>query len=415
MRQLFSAKIEMQMHRSNPRHEAVVTGIGVISSLGQGVESFWRGIKQGRSGIGPLDQFEATLFGFDRAGKIASFDPLEYGSKKGLKRMERVSQILLSCASLAFDDAGLEPNLLEPARVGVVVGSAFSTLKELTRYHEELKSEGPCWLNPGDWPKISPSSPSSRLSIFYGFHGPSLTLSTGAVSGLDALGQAKKWVESGVVDAVLAGGVDELSCERFSVEKNFNYQTSGGCDQKNGKNVFPGEAGAVFLIENEKRAKERGAKIFGKLSGFGAAFKLPFQNFYAAACAAIDSCLSDAQISQEEIGFILAESSAGAKETIDLNSALRNKQGSPPGLSPVASPIVSIDPLVGDCASASGTLRCVVALLTLVEGCLQQSVDINRESGHAFKKDDRSAAASSALALCRDDAGSVSALLMRKG
>ena len=182
------------------KRRVVITGVGAITPIGIGKEEFWNNLVAGKSGVGPITQFDASEYGTKIAAEVKDFDFAKYGDKKEGKRMDRVTQFAVAAAKMAVEDAKLDLNAIDPVRAGVCVGSGIGgqTLK--------FAEKGPSKISPFFIPMEIPNMPAGQISIALGFKGPNMAIVTACATGTNCVGDAFRIIQYGDADIMMAGG-----------------------------------------------------------------------------------------------------------------------------------------------------------------------------------------------------------------
>ena len=263
--------------RKGNRHRVVITGLGVISSLGLGKEAFWESLSQGRSGLREISHFDPSYTGSRLGGEVRNFDPKDFLAAAKVRRLDRVSQMAVAAARLAFEDAKLPSTSAAAESIGVVLGSGFSGLVSTESFFRGLLDMGPSGANPMLFPNTVPNAPASQVAIEMGFKGPNVTLSHKEVSGENAIAYAGDLIRHGRAEVILAGAVDELSqILHFSYWKMgaLSPHRRGGEEiccpfdlRRNG--IILGEGAGIVVLEESSHALGRGASIYQEVAGWG--------------------------------------------------------------------------------------------------------------------------------------------------
>ncbi|MCM8796188.1 MAG: beta-ketoacyl-[acyl-carrier-protein] synthase II, partial [Candidatus Omnitrophica bacterium] len=191
------------------RKRVVVTGLGIISPVGNDVNAFWQAIKEGRSGIGPLISFDAHLFDSRIAGEVKGFDPEAYGlTAKDAKRMEKFVQYAIAAAKQAIAAAGLDLDKENQERIGVLIGSGIGGLQAIEEEHKVLLSQGPGKISPFLIPRLIVNEASGQVAINFGLKGPNTCVATACASGAHAIGDAFRIIEHQDADVMICGGTE---------------------------------------------------------------------------------------------------------------------------------------------------------------------------------------------------------------
>nr|WP_295084669.1 beta-ketoacyl-ACP synthase II [uncultured Roseateles sp.] len=264
------------------RRRVVVTGLGLISPVGNTVAEGWANILAGQSGIDRITRFDASAFTCQFAGEVKGFDVADYISSKEARTMDRFIHYGLAAAMQAVQDAGLptgdQLSEEQAERIGVLVGSGIGGLPLIEETHAEYVARGPRRISPFFVPASIINMISGHVSIKYGFQGPNLAIVTACTTGLHAIGQAGRLIEYGDADVMIAGGAEStvsplglggFASARALSTRNEDPKTASRPWDKDRDGFVLGEGGGVLVLEEYEHAKKRGAKIYAELSGFG--------------------------------------------------------------------------------------------------------------------------------------------------
>ena len=264
------------------RRRVVVTGLGLISPVGNTVAEGWANLIAGRSGIGPITRFDATDFACRFAGEVKGFPLEEYISVKEARHMDTFIHYGLAASMQAVKDAGLPTGDAlsgeQAERVGCIVGSGIGGLPLIEATHAELTARGPRRISPFFVPASIVNMISGHLSIKYGFQGPNLAIATACTTGLHAIGMAGRLIESGDADVMIAGGAEStvsplgvggFAAARALSTRNDDPQTASRPWDRDRDGFVLGEGAGAMVLEEYEHAKRRGATIYCELIGFG--------------------------------------------------------------------------------------------------------------------------------------------------
>jgi 3-oxoacyl-[acyl-carrier-protein] synthase II len=264
------------------RRRVVVTGLGLISPVGNSVEEGWANILAGRSGIANITKFDASNFACKFAGEVKGFQVEDYFPAKDARHMDTFIHYGLAASIQAVRDAGLATNEAlgedEAERIGVLVGSGIGGLPLIEDTHDELVKRGPRRITPFFVPASIINMISGHVSITYGFKGPNLAIVTACTTGLHSIGEAGRLIEYGDADVMIAGGAEStvsplgvggFAAARALSTRNDDPQTASRPWDKDRDGFVLGEGAGVLVLEEYEHAKARGAKIYAELSGFG--------------------------------------------------------------------------------------------------------------------------------------------------
>ncbi len=264
------------------RRRVVVTGLGLISPVGNTVAEGWANILAGQSGIDRITRFDASNFACQFAGEVKGFEVGDYMSTKEARTMDRFIHFGLAASIQAVQDAGLATNdqLTEEQaeRIGVLVGSGIGGLPMIEETHAELTARGPRRISPFFVPASIINMISGHVSIKYGFQGPNLGIVTACTTGLHSIGEAGRLIEYGDADVMIAGGAEStvsplgvggFAAARALSTRNDDPKTASRPWDKDRDGFVLGEGAGVLVLEEYEHAKKRGAKIYCELAGFG--------------------------------------------------------------------------------------------------------------------------------------------------
>jgi 3-oxoacyl-[acyl-carrier-protein] synthase II len=264
------------------RRRVVVTGLGLISPVGNSVAEGWANVLAGRSGIANITKFDATNFACKIAGEVKGFNVEDYFPAKDARHMDTFIHYGLAASIQAVRDAGLKTNDAltedEAERIGVLVGSGIGGLPLIEDTHAELVNRGPRRITPFFVPASIINMISGHVSITYGFKGPNLAIVTACTTGLHSIGAAGRLIEYGDADVMIAGGAEStvsplgvggFAAARALSTRNDDPQTASRPWDKDRDGFVLGEGAGVLVLEEYEHAKKRGAKIYAELSGFG--------------------------------------------------------------------------------------------------------------------------------------------------
>jgi 3-oxoacyl-[acyl-carrier-protein] synthase II len=261
------------------RRRVVITGLGLISPVGNSVEEGWQNIIAGVSGIAPVTRFDTSTFPVKFAGEVKNFDITQYISAKDARRMDRFIHYGLAAGMQAVRDAGLDKEgSADPERVGVAIGSGIGGLPLIEETKDEYIAGGVRKVSPFFVPGSIINMISGNLSIEYGFKGPNLAIVTACTTGTHSIGEAARLIEYGDADVMVAGGAEStvsplgmggFSAARALSTRNEDPTTASRPWDKDRDGFVLGEGAGVLVLEEYEHAKARGAKIYAEVAGYG--------------------------------------------------------------------------------------------------------------------------------------------------
>ncbi len=257
----------------------VVTGMGLISPLGNDLETFWNHLIHGKSGIGPIQSFDVSAYDCRIAGEARDFEPkLYFNNPKDVRRADRYAQMAMGAAKLSLADSGLDPATIDGVRFGVIVGSGIGGLQSLSEQHEILLNKGPGRISPFMIPMMISNMASGLISMELGLGGPNFAVVTACATANNSIGEAWRMIKYNEADAFIAGGseasVVPLGVGGFAAMKalstrNDEPEKASRPFDKDRDGFVMSEGAATVVIEELEHAKKRGARIYAELIGYG--------------------------------------------------------------------------------------------------------------------------------------------------
>ena len=260
------------------RRRVVITGLGIVSPVGNSIEQAWQNIVAGNSGIGRVTRFDASTFPTQIAGEVKDFDIGTYLSPKEARRMDTFIHYGMAAGIQAVKDAGLDAHSLDSERIGVAIGSGIGGLPLIENTHDEYIKSGVRKISPFFVPGSIINMISGNLSIMYGFKGPNIALVTACTTGTHSVGEAGRIIEYGDADIMIAGGAEAtvsplgmggFCAARALSTRNDDPTTASRPWDKDRDGFVLGEGAGVLVLEEYEHAKARGARIYGELAGYG--------------------------------------------------------------------------------------------------------------------------------------------------
>lgn len=312
------------------KRRVVVTGLGMVTPLGVGVEENWTHVINGVSGIGPITRFDTEGFATRIAGEVKGFQPEAFIPKKDLRKMDIFLTYAIAAAQLAIQDASLTIHPSDAPRAGVVMGCGLGGLTTIEECHKTLLQSGPRKISPFFIPMLIGNMAPGLISIQHGAKGPNLSIQTACAAGTHAIGHAFHLIRDGAADIMITGGVEStitplcvggFNAMRALSTRNDEPERASRPFDKDRDGFVLGEGSAVLILEEAERAKRRGVRIYAEVIGFGAsgdAYHMtapPPDGEGAALC--MQAALNDAGIAPQEVDYINAHGTS-----TDLNDRL---------------------------------------------------------------------------------------------
>src|SRR6478752_795554 len=303
---------------TKPRR-VVVTGIGLVSSLGIGTDANWTALMAGTSGIGPITKFDASAFPTRFAGEVKGFDPLAFVEKKDVKKMDVFIQYALAASQFAMDDSGLTVTPANANRIGVFIASGIGGFGTIEREHKAFLDGGPRRISPFFIPSAIINLASGQVSIRFGAKGPNSATCTACSASAHAIGDAYEIIKRCDADAMIAGGSEAAICPmsvagfgqlRALSTRNDEPSRASRPFDKDRDGFIIGEGAGVLILEELEGAKARGATIYAEIVGYGLSadayhITAPSEDGDGA-FRVMNSAIESANVAREEVHYINA-------------------------------------------------------------------------------------------------------------
>lgn len=366
------------------QHRTVITGLGVISPVGNTVEDFWKSLTQGVSGIDFVSRFDVSELPTKVAGEVKNFEPTDWLDKKESRHMDRFAQFAVAAAKMAIADSGLDLESIDKERAGTVLGCGIGGVTTFEEQKEVLMAKGPGRVSPFFVPMLISNMAAGHVSIAFGLQGPSSTVVTACASATNAIGEAMLLIERGEADIVVAGGTEApltplafagfCSMKAMSTEKEDPKAASRPFDARRTGFVM-GEGAGILILESLEHAKARHAKIYAELAGYGStsdAYHItsPVPGG-AGAARAMGKALESAGVMPEEVDYINAHGTGtGANDSTETD-AIKKVFGD--CANKVA--ISSTKSMTGHLMGATGAIEAIACVLTIQNGVIPPTIN----------------------------------------
>lgn len=301
------------------RRRVVITGMGMVTSVGHTVAQSWAAVLNGQSGVSPIDHFDASSFGTQFSASVKGFDISPYMSEKEARKNDPFILYGMAAGIQAIDDAGLEQSGIDPERIGCVIGSGIGGLGSIEDTALLIKDRGPRRVSPFFVPGSIINMIAGNLSIKYGFKGTNLAVTTACTTGTHAIGLAAREIMFGYADAVVCGGAEMATtpvgiggfgAARALSKRNDDPQKASRPWDKDRDGFVLGDGAGVLVLEEYETAKARGAKIYAELSGFGTSSDAYHMTSPpddgAGAAKSMHNALKDASVEPSQVQYINA-------------------------------------------------------------------------------------------------------------
>lgn len=368
------------MHR-----QVVITGMGLISPIGNDVDSAWQSAIKGRSGIDRINAFDPSNLKSQIAGEVKDFNPLQYLERSDVRRMDRVVQLGVSAAGQALDDAGWDADKMDPQRAGVIIGSGVAGVMTIIKQQKVLEEKGASRVSPFMVPAIIADMAAGLTAIKFGLQGPNMAISAACATGTFVIGESAEIIARGAADVMLAGGSEAAICELALAGMDsmgalcctFNHSpelASRPFDKDRAGFVF-GEGGAALLLEEREHAQARGAHIYAEVLGYGAtndAYHLAAPDPQAkGVIRSMQLALEQAKLCPEQINYINAHGTSTILNDKSETLAVKNVFGD----SAYNVPISSTKSISGHLLGAAGVLEAILCVKALETGIIPPTIN----------------------------------------
>jgi len=357
----------MEENPIDKRRRVVVTGIGMVSALGNSKDAFWEGISQGRCGIGPVTLFDVSGYRTQLGAQVRDLEPKSYLPPKSLRRMSRCDQIGFVATSEALTDSDLPWKKVNLERFGIIIGGGAGGIGSAESFYEDYYRKGPTFAHPLHVFPTPPNMVTDWICREFGLKGPRSTVVTACSSSATSIGYAADLIRYGRADLMLAGGCDAMCQLTFSGFNSLRALDEGPCRpfDANRKGISLGEGAALLVLEESEHALARGAKIYGEFAGYGiscdAHHMTAPDSKGEGAVRAMCSALADAELSPEEVDYINAHGTGTQYNDLVETLAIKTIFGE----GAYRLPVSSTKSMVGHCLGAAGGIEAAATLLAI--------------------------------------------------
>ncbi len=367
------------------KKRVVITGTGIISPLGIGLEENFDAVCRGKSGIGPITKFDASEYASKIAGEVKNFNPEDYiADKKEIKKMDTFLHYSIAAGQMAIKQSGLDISDEIAERVGVQVGSGLGGLESIEKYHRLLMEKGPKKISPFFIPMVIVNLAPGHISMYFGCKGPNSSIVTACATGNHSIGEAFKIIQRGDADAMIAGGVEStitpLAVGGFCAMKalstrNDEPQRASRPFERDRNGFIIAEGAGILMLEELTMAKKRGANILAEIVGFACNadahhITAPSPNGEGAArCMRL--ALKDAEINPEDLDYINAHGTSTIANDLSETQAIKGVFGDQARKKPVS----STKSMTGHLLGAAGGVEAVYSIMVLRNGVVPPTVN----------------------------------------
>ena len=368
------------------QRRVVVTGMGIVSPVGNTLASAWDGITHGRSGIGPLTQFDASAYNTRIAGIVKDFDPKEWMGPKDVKKMDIFIHYGIAASLMAMADAGLEVTEANAERIGVLVGSGIGGIRGIEETAVDLHLGGPRKVSPFYVPSTIINMVSGQLCIMKGIKGPNFSAVSACATSNHSIGMAMRMIQYGDADVMIAGGA-EFGCTPTSVAgfcsmkamstRNDDPTRASRPWDKDRDGFVLGDGSGILVLEEYESAKARGARIYCELAGFGASsdayhMTAPSENGDGPARCMV-MAMKDAKVNADQVGYLNAHGTSTPLGDLAETQAMKRALGDHAYKTMVS----STKSMTGHLLGAAGGVEAVFSILALHHGVIPPTINLD--------------------------------------
>lgn len=368
------------------KRRVVVTGLGIVSPVGNSIDEAWSALLAGRSGIARITRFDASAFASQIAGEVRNFDVSKYLSAKDARRMDTFIHFGLAASIEAIRDSGLEVTEANRERIGVNIGSGIGGLPMIEETHSAYLADGPRKISPFFIPATIINMISGHLSILYGMQGPNVAMVTACTSGTHAIGEAGRMIEYGDADVMIAGGAESTICAlavggfgaaRALSTRNDDPAGASRPWDKGRDGFVLGEGAGVLVLEEYEHAKARGARCYCELIGYGKSadanhMTAPTEDGSGAA-RCMNNALRNAGLNPDQVDYINAHGTSTPLGDLAESKAVKLSLGNHAGKVMVS----STKSMTGHLLGAAGGIEAVFLALAVARQAVPPTINLH--------------------------------------
>jgi 3-oxoacyl-[acyl-carrier-protein] synthase II len=369
------------------KRRVVITGLGVVTSLGESVDEMWENVCAGKSGITSITRWDASKYPTRFGGECAKFDLTKYGlDTREVKRLDRFGQFGIAAAISAVKDSGLEFDKEDAYRCGVIIGSGIGGIETLEEQNKILVARGVGRVSPFTVPRLMVNAASGNVSILFKIKGPNTAVATACATGSNAIGDAGRFIQHDMADVMIAGGSEAALCElgvgsfcaaRALSTRNDDPPHASRPWDKDRDGFVMGEGAGVVILEEYEHAKKRGARIYAELSGYGMSgdanhITAPCEDGSGAAMA-MKFALRDAGVSPDQVDYINAHGTSTPLGDIAETKAVKTTYGDHAKKLAISSTKSQLGHLLG----ASGGVEAVITAMVIARNLIPPTINLD--------------------------------------
>lgn len=366
------------------RRRVGVTGLGLITPLGTGLEKTWKALCAGRSGVGRISRFDPAALPCQIAAEVTDFNPADYIEKKDIKKMDTFIHYAVGASQMAVDDAGLKVTEENADRVGVYIGAGIGGLPAIEHYHKILLEKGADRVSPFFIPMVIINLASGQVAIRHGARGPNSCAVTACATGNHCIGDAFRIIQRGEADVMLAGGTEAaitpltvagFAAARALSRRNDEPARASRPFDRDRDGFVLGEGAGVLVLEELETARRRGARIYAEVVGYAMtadAYHItapPEDGEGAVRC--MELAIKDAGVSKDEVEYINAHATSTMADAIETKAIKRVFGDRAYGI-----PISSTKSMTGHLLGAAGGIEAVFSVLAIHRGVVAPTINL---------------------------------------
>lgn len=369
------------------KRRVVITGAGVVSSLGFGLDQFWGSIKEGRNGISEITRIDVSEMSTKVGAEIKDFDPTQFIDKKEARRMDRYNQFAMAASKLAVENAKLDLDSLDKDRCGVIVGSGIGGIGTFEEQHSVLINKGPGRVSPFFIPMMISNMASGRIAIQYGFMGFNECVVTACATSNNAIGDSFKVIQRGDADLMLSGGAEASLtpisfagfCNMGAMSKNPDPATASRPFDKDRDGFVMGEGAGILVLEELEHALNRGANILAEVVGYGCtcdAYHITAPHPEGVGgIKSMQMAIKDAGIKPEEVGYVNAHGTSTPLNDSSEVKVIKAVFGSHAANIAMS----STKSMTGHLLGAAGAIEAVVTAMAIHDSFLPPTINVQNQ------------------------------------
>ncbi len=369
----------------HPRR-VVITGMGVVTSLGDSLDRFWSALCAGQSGVAPLTLFDTSEFKVRFGGQVHNWDPVSRFGVKEARHLDRFAQFAMAAAISAVEDSGIDFAKLPPDLCGVMIGSGIGGLNEFETQHSTMMTKGPSRISPFTIPKLMVNAGSGQISIRWGLQGPCSAIATACASATNAIGDALKLIQVGWADVMITGGSEAaithmglggFAAMRALSTRNDDPPRASRPFDRDRDGFILAEGAGVLILEAEEVALKRGARIYAEVLGYGMSadgwhITAPDEEGRGAA-RSMRRCLADARLNAEDVDYINAHGTSTPLGDMAETIAMKHVFADHARRLQISSTKSQLGHLLG----ASGGVELIASALAIETGVLPPTINLD--------------------------------------